>query len=143
MVGNGVEQYVICRLIEEEDGVTFSLSLPYSDTPKVCSFMDCAPEWLSILYYKEAEIYLAEVLGIQKATLDVYMLNTLSVKVNQSGEPAMVGMSFGINGEVAICWERHDSGEFEFENGYVDEIPVFGYDDGSDYPDAAAANGGF
>ena len=141
LVGNGVEQYVICRLFEEEDGVTFSLSLPYSDTSKISGFMDHAPEWLAILYYKEAEIYLAEALGIQKATLDVYTLNTLSVKVNQSGEPAMVGMSFGINGEVTLCWERQDSGEFEFESGYVEGIPAFGYDDSSYDADTAAATG--
>lgn len=128
VVGDGMEQYIICRLFEDEDGVIFMLYLPYSDVQKTDNFMATTPEWLAMLYYEEAYGYIADAFGDSGAVADSYTLNTLTVKVDKTGEPLMVNMSFGMEGEVYISWEQRDSGKMELTGAYVDGLLVYGND---------------
>lgn len=132
VVGDGMEQYIICRLFEDEDGVIFMLYLPYSDVQKTDNFMATTPEWLAMLYYEEAYGYIADAIGDSGAVADSYTLNTLTVKVDKIGEPLMVNMSFGMEGEVYISWEQRDSGKMELTGAYVDGLLVYGNDTGFD-----------
>lgn len=141
IVGDGAEQYTICRLFEEDDGVIFMLYMPYSDVCKISSFMDSTPEWLAILYYDEAAVYIADAIGTSETAVDLYTLNTLTVEVDDFGQPLMVNMCFDMEYVVNIVWAQRDEGSMELAGAYVDGLLVYGYDTGFDaYNDAAANN---
>lgn len=128
VAGNGKEQYIICRLLEDGENVVFSVDMPNFDGGRTEDFMAGTPEWLTDLYYGQADSYLEGLTGIADAISGDYPLNTLEVMVDKNGEPLAVKMSFGSEAVVKISWEKQDSGVLDIASGYVDDLLVFGYD---------------
>lgn len=128
IAGDGVEQYIICELFEEENAVIFKLNMPYSNVRRIEDFMANTPEWLSTLYYDDAHVYL-EGLGADSKDST---LNMLAVKVDKKGEPMAVKMSFGLEYVRDISWEKHYDGRMEQASVFANGVLVYGYDSSFD-----------